>query len=137
MRNKSGFTLMELTIVLAILAVIAAILIPVFLSATDRARLRADIHSARVIHNAMELYRVEQNRNVVWTSMANILTTLSGADYLQASHTDIQTTGAVWETHTVRGVVVNITASPSSVQRAYNSLSDEEKLYVVTGTTPP
>ncbi|MCL2605061.1 MAG: type II secretion system GspH family protein [Defluviitaleaceae bacterium] len=133
MRNGNGFTLMELTIVLAILAIIAAILIPTFLNTTDRARLRSDIQSAQVIHNAMELYRAERGRSVQGSTMTAILGSLQTAGFLNAQSANIQTVEAAWEPHTQHGVVVNITNSPDGVHRAYNALTDEEKKFVVGG----
>jgi prepilin-type N-terminal cleavage/methylation domain-containing protein len=135
MRNVFGFTLMELTIVLAILAIIAAILIPTFLNTTDRARLRSDIQSAQVIHNAMELYRAERGRAVQGATMAAVLANLQAAGFLDAQITSIQTADALWETHTVHGVVVNITACGDGVHRAFNALSQEEQIYVIGGRT--
>jgi|GEM_PF-5692754 len=61
MKNTKGLTLMELIVVLAIIVIIGAIAVPVFLLTTDRARLRADIQSARVIQQARELYILERN----------------------------------------------------------------------------
>ncbi|MCL2498775.1 MAG: prepilin-type N-terminal cleavage/methylation domain-containing protein [Defluviitaleaceae bacterium] len=135
MHSKNGFTLMELTIVLAILAIIAAILIPIFLNTTDRARLRSDIQSAHVIHNAMELYRAERGRAVQGANMNAILGNLRTAGFLNAQSANIQTAEATWETNTQHGVVVNITDSPDGVHRAYNALSEEERKYVVGGRT--
>ncbi|MCL2189484.1 MAG: type II secretion system GspH family protein [Defluviitaleaceae bacterium] len=135
--KNAGFTLMELTIVLAILAVIAAILIPTFLNTTDRARLRSDIQSARVIHNAKELYRAERGRAVAGTTMTAQLNHLRTAGFLDASVTDIQSSGAVWETHPQRGVVVNIANAAAGVQRAFNGLPADEQAYVVGGQSTP
>jgi prepilin-type N-terminal cleavage/methylation domain-containing protein len=133
MRPNAGLTLMELTIVLAILAIIAAILIPAFLNTTDRARLRSDIQSARVIHNAMELYRAERGQAVPGANMDAILTNLRTAGYIEERHYGIQTKDAVWQVDTQRGVVVNIAASADGVHRAFNGLSDEERAYVAGG----
>ncbi|MCL2202956.1 MAG: prepilin-type N-terminal cleavage/methylation domain-containing protein [Defluviitaleaceae bacterium] len=139
-KSRGGFTLMELTIVLAILAIIAAILIPTFLNTTDRARLRSDISSARVIHNAMELYRAERGRVAQGATMAAVLDHLRITGFLEARHTDIQTAGAIWETHAQQGVVVNISASGDGVHRAFNGLPPEEQAYItggrVSGATP-
>lgn len=95
MRSDKGFTLMELTIVLAILAIIAAILVPTFLAATDRARLRADVQSARVIQSAMRQYEIERGRSP-GTNMAAILASLYGAQMLEAATVAPQTAGAIW-----------------------------------------
>jgi len=132
MRSSKGFTLMELTVVLAILAIIAVILIPMFLNTTDRARLRSDIQSARVIQNAMELYSVERGEAVTG-NIAAVLNTLQNAELLNAQATDIQTEGAQWYIDTQRRVVVNIAGSPDGVHRAYAGLPAVEQAFVVGG----
>lgn len=132
MHYKKGFTLMELMIVLAVLAIIAAILIPTFLTTTDRARLRSDIQSAQVINNAMELYRSERGRNVAGNSatMAEVLTALHTAGYLRAMQPhDTQTDGAVWALENGRAVV-DITASDNNIHHVANNLSVNERVYI-------
>ena len=132
-KKNKGFTLLELLIALAILAIIAAILIPNFFATTDRARLRSDIQSARVIQNAIELYRAERGPAPDGTSMEGVLETLTTAGFLRARYTDIQTEGATWEQDAELGVVVNIHSSPDSVHNAYAGLSDAERQYVING----
>jgi len=132
---KKGFTLIELTIVLAILAIIAAILIPTFLTTTDRARLRGDIQSARVIQNAMELYRVERGQAVGGTTMAERLTNLANAGYIEARNARTQTQGAEWVFYESR-VLLDISVSPDGVHRAYGNLSADERLFISRGRAP-
>jgi len=132
-KNNSGFTLLELLIALAILAIIAAILIPNFFATTDRARLRSDIQSARVIQNAIELYRAERGSAPEGTSMEAIIDNLADSGFLRARYADIQTEYATWESSLERGVVVNIQASPYSVHSAYASLPPSEQVYVING----
>jgi len=133
MGNK-GFTLMELTIVLALLAIIAAILIPMFLITTDRARLRSDIQSARVIQNAMDLYQVERGRTVEGTTVDVIIQNLNTAGYLELRNANIQTQNANWIQDTTLGiVVVDIQGSPDSVHRAYSNLPEAEQAMVRNG----
>jgi len=129
--NNRGFTLIELTIVLAILAIIAAILIPMFLTTTDRARLRSDIQSARVIQNAMDLYRLERGRPVSGDTISSRLTNLSEAGYIEARNATTQTYEAVWVYHPTRGVLVDIRNSPEGVKAAFENLTDEEKAFVL------
>ena len=59
LQDNSGVTLIEVLIVIAIIAIIGAIVVPNFMSGTQRARLRSDLQSTLVLRNAVELYRVE------------------------------------------------------------------------------
>lgn len=52
-RNKKGFTLAELLIVVAIIAVLVAISIPIFTGQLERARRAVDMHTARSIESVL------------------------------------------------------------------------------------
>jgi prepilin-type N-terminal cleavage/methylation domain-containing protein len=56
MRNK-GFTLIELLVVIAIIAILAAILFPVFAQARNKARQTACISNIRQNWLALTMYR--------------------------------------------------------------------------------
>src|SRR5215216_6162625 len=56
MRRRSGFTLIELLVVIAIIAVLAAILFPVFAQAREKARQTACLSNAKQIGTAVMLY---------------------------------------------------------------------------------
>ena len=55
MRNKKGFTLMELLIVVAIIAILAAIAIPTFSSSLQKAKDAADQANARSLYAAVAM----------------------------------------------------------------------------------
>ena len=55
MRNKKGFTLMELLIVVAIIAILAAIAIPTFSSSLTKAKNAADEANARSLYAAVAM----------------------------------------------------------------------------------
>jgi len=59
--NRSGFTLVELLIVVIILAVLAAIVVPQFSSSTDEARESALRSTLLEMRNAVELYYHQHN----------------------------------------------------------------------------
>jgi len=54
--NRSGFTLIELLVVTAIIAVLAAILFPVFVSAKEHARVARCLSNLRNLSSAFRLY---------------------------------------------------------------------------------
>ena len=131
-KNNRGFTLLELLIALAILAIIAAIIIPNFFATTDRARLRSDIASARVIQNAMELYHAERGENLAGLDFNIILSRLNDADFITVElASDTQTEGAVWAIYGGRVVVDISGATSDSVHRAYDSLPLAEQEFVI------
>ena len=59
--RKGGFTLVELMVVVAVIAVLAAIAMPQFLSAADRARNAKETADIQIIKNATQLYMIDKN----------------------------------------------------------------------------
>ena len=55
-KNKKGFTLIELVVVIAILGILAAILIPVIGGFIERANRAADLANARNLFNSASIY---------------------------------------------------------------------------------
>lgn len=59
--RKGGFTLVELMVVVAVIAILAAIAMPQFLSAADRARTAKETADIQIIKNATQLYMIVKN----------------------------------------------------------------------------
>ncbi len=60
--RRNAFTLIELLIVVAIIAILAAIAVPNFLEAQTRAKVSRIMSDMRSIATALETYRVDSNR---------------------------------------------------------------------------
>ena len=59
-KNRKGFTLVELVVVIAILGILAGLAIPRFMSATETARGARIIADMRTLESAETLYNVEK-----------------------------------------------------------------------------
>jgi type II secretion system protein G len=59
--SRRGFTLIELMIVIAIIGVLAAIAVPNFKAARERANTRACYANQKTIVGAMEMYNLDKN----------------------------------------------------------------------------
>ena len=74
--RQQGFTLIELLVVIAIIAVLAAILFPVFAKARDKANMTTCINNQRQILVALQLY-LQDNDELLpptqnWTTLLNL-----------------------------------------------------------------
>ena len=66
LRRKNGFTLIELLVVIAIIAILAAILFPVFARAKSNARLSGCQNNLKQLGVAMALYVDAYNGRYPW-----------------------------------------------------------------------
>ena len=60
-RSAKGFTLIELMIVIAIIAILAGILVPNFVKARDKARFEASCETIKNIGTAVEMYAADNS----------------------------------------------------------------------------
>ena len=63
MRSRRAFTLVEIMIVVAIIALLASIAVPGFLRARKRSQASRVINDLRLIDNALDLYAIENNKS--------------------------------------------------------------------------
>jgi general secretion pathway protein G len=64
MRAKSGFTLVEILIVVVILGILAAIVIPQFTEASTEAKTSSLVTDLQSMRSQIELYKVQHNDNL-------------------------------------------------------------------------
>ena len=69
-KSRGGFTLVEIMIVVAIIALLAAIAVPGFLRARKRSQATSILNDARVIDGALDQYAIENNK-IGSATMAN------------------------------------------------------------------
>src|SRR5215467_6344281 len=62
-KHRSGFTLVEIMIVVAIIALLAAIAVPGFLRARKRSQASRILNDLRMIDAACDQYAIETNRS--------------------------------------------------------------------------
>ena len=72
-KNRGGFTLVEIMIVVAIIALLAAIAVPNFLRARKRSQATRILEDLRIIDSAIDQYAIEANKTggaaVNWTDI--------------------------------------------------------------------
>ena len=61
-KNRGGFTLVEIMIVVAIIALLAAIAVPNFLRARKRSQATRILEDLRIIDSAIDQYAIETNK---------------------------------------------------------------------------
>src|SRR3978361_2388304 len=80
-KNRGGFTLVEIMIVVAIIALLAAIAVPNFLRARKRSQATRILEDLRIIDSAIDQYAIENNKSggdtVVWNDIQSYLKKVS------------------------------------------------------------
>lgn len=104
--NKKGFTLMEMLIVVAIIAILVAIAIPTFTSTMKKAKAGVDLANIRAGYANAQILAMTENSNAARTYYlkedGTVGTSSDSKDYVcKASSTDATDLGKVGGTHTV------------------------------------
>ncbi len=77
--NRGGFTLVEIMIVVAIIALLASIAVPNFLRSRKRSQATQVLEDLRVIDAAVDLYAIETNKGsgatVAWADVQKYIKT--------------------------------------------------------------
>jgi prepilin-type N-terminal cleavage/methylation domain-containing protein len=115
-KRRGGFTLVEIMIVVAIIALLAAIAVPGFLRARKRAQASRVLNDLRLIDSAVDQYAIETNKQTGATVKVTDWT-----NYLK-KNTTLWTTGKDLFGNTYSDQIVD--SLPKVPTSTYNSLSD-------------
>src|SRR5205814_6858426 len=77
-KSHKGFTLVEIMIVVAIIALLAAIAVPGFLRARKRSQASRILNDLRMIDSAVDQYAIETNRKT-----GDVVNTVDWTNYLK------------------------------------------------------
>src|ERR1700726_592679 len=113
-KRRGGFTLVEIMIVVAIIALLAAIAVPGFLRARKRSQATRILNDLRLIDAACDQYAIETNR-----STGDQVTYSDWRDYLKKG-TALYNTGQNLLGHTYGAQTVD--TIPKVPQPSYNAL---------------
>jgi len=90
-KNRGGFTLVEIMIVVAIIALLAAIAVPNFLRARKRSQATRMLEDLRILDSATDQYAIESNKSsgdtVAWADIQKYLKT--GSVLYNSNGTDL------------------------------------------------
>ena len=118
-KNREGFTLVEIMIVVAIIALLAAIAVPNFLRARKRSQATRMLEDLRVIDSAIDQYAIETNKaggaTVNWTDVQAYLK--KGSTLYNSGATDLLGNAYNGSTFSVDGL-------PKLSATTFNKLSD-------------
>ena len=114
--RQGGFTLVEIMIVVAIIALLAAIAVPGFLRARKRSQATRILNDLRLIDAAVDQYAIETNR-----STGNAVTYSDWREYLKKG-TALYNTGKDLLGDTYGDQTVD--TLPTVPANSYNALSD-------------
>jgi len=115
-KNRGGFTLVEIMIVVAIIALLAAIAVPNFLRARKRSQATRILEDLRLLDSATDQYAIETNK---MSSMNPVLGDLK--NYLKTG-TTLYTSGSDLFGDTYGPFTVD--SIPKVPTSAFNALSD-------------
>jgi prepilin-type N-terminal cleavage/methylation domain-containing protein len=115
-KRHGGFTLVEIMIVVAIIALLAAIAVPGFLRARKRSQASRILNDLRLIDAAVDQYAIENNM-----TSGHAVNTVDWTNYLK-KNSSLWTTGA--DLFGNGYGIQSVDSLPKAPQVAWNTLSD-------------
>ena len=115
-KRRGGFTLVEIMIVVAIIALLAAIAVPGFLRARKRSQASRILNDLRLIDAAVDQYAIETNK-----ASGNAVLTVDWTNYLKKNSTLYNTGADIFGNGYGQQTVDSLPKAPAG---AWTSLSD-------------
>ncbi|MDA8234976.1 MAG: prepilin-type N-terminal cleavage/methylation domain-containing protein [Clostridia bacterium] len=108
--DRRGFTLVELLVVLAILALVAALIVPSVMGNLDQSRVKADELAATQIYSAAQMYKIDVGEfpaapGALVTNPGGAAQTLWRGPYLDIIPSPKQRGKTGWTINTTTGAV--------------------------------
>jgi len=118
-KRRGGFTLVEIMIVVAIIALLAAIAVPGFLRARKRSQASRIINDLRLIDSAVDQYAIENNK-----ASGNAVAVTDWTKYLKAG-TNLYVTGKDLMGNSYGAQAVDsLPAVPAATKTALSDVTD-------------
>lgn len=120
-RTKKGFTIVELVIVIAVIAVLSAVLIPTFISLNNKANKAADQSLIKNLDTALATKAAEEGRN---NTMYDALKDAEEAGYKIENLKSKEGKNLVWNQESDRFEIVSGSQANYKLWKVYKNVSD-------------
>ena len=132
--NRKGFTIVELVIVIAVIAILAAVLIPTFSGITTRAKESARLQETR---NAMMEYLAQQPNGVIASGtkfyyFEEAVPTTNTTDKAMKAHEFTYNNGKLTEKKEVVDFMVTVVAADNKVTTTFKTGADAAEVKLTT-----
>ncbi len=130
-KSKKGFTIVELVIVIAVIAILAAVLVPTFTNLVTKANISADASTVKTLNTYLAVEEGETGKKP--QTMSEVVDILNNHGYnLERLHLSNKSSTLLWNQETNRFIIKN----GNEVIYAANDENADYKLWEIVKTIP-